>query len=300
MWRASTIWACCAALVVTVAGSDAVAQRHLVERAVSEARRTGSEDAVVHLAEEIGAAGVGQCLVHANRAGKLLCAQSARYLEQPWPVLPVLASVLQNHDRQIASRAAESMVEILSRLAPGDLGEQEPLPEEAEELLQGLRGVANNDSLSLDILVQVVTAAAALARVVGAGQEIAREALGHAEVSVRRAAVAGLAGSIEDEDLEALVRVITADGDRLTRAFATAAVCEATAGHGGQLPAPVLEHARELLTDARAGPGVVAPLLSCLARAPSASIAPLRELATRHPNEHSQAAWGTLISEREP
>ncbi len=294
------IWALGAALIVTTTGSSAAAQRHLVEQAVAEARRSGHEDTIVHLAEEIGAAGVAQCLVHANRAGKLICAQSARYLERPWPVLPVLATVLQDHDRQIASRAAESMVAILSGLAPGDLGRQEPLPEEAEALLQGLRGVANNPNLSPDILAQVVTAAAALARVVGAGHEIAREALGHDEVAVRRAAAAALTGSVEDEDLEALVRVTTSDRDRITSSLAAAAVCEATAGHGGQMPAPVMEYAREILADSAARPSVAAPLLACLARSNARGIAPLRELAARHPNEHTRAAWEAMVSNQEP
>lgn len=288
-----------AALVAVAIGRDAGAQRELVGQAVSEARRLGNEDALIHLAEQIGAVGMDQCLRHASRAGRLICAQSARYLEHPWPVLQVLATVLQDHDRQVASRAAESMVYILSNLDPGDLGTAEPLPTETEELLQGLRGLAGNGNLSPDIVAQVVTAVAALARVVGAGREVAREALQHAEVAVRRAGAAALAGSDEQEDIDALVALVDRETDQLTLALSVAGACEATAGRGAELPEVVMARARTLLEDEHVRPSTAGPLLACLARASTPQVAPLRDLAARHPNAGTRSAWTALVANEE-
>jgi hypothetical protein len=288
-----------AGLVAATLGRDAGAQRELVARAVSEARRLGNEDALVHLAEEIGAAGIDQCLGHASRAGRLICAQSARYLEHPWPVLAVLATVLRDHDRQVASRAAESMVIILSSLDPGDLGPEEPDPSATEELLQGLRGLAGDRDLSSDIVAQVVTAASALARAAGAGRDVARDALGHPEVAVRRAGVAALAGSDETEDVAALAALVERESDQLTRALAVAETCEATAARGREMPEAVVEQASVLLDDRRVRPSTVGPLLACLARASTPQVRPLREQAARHPNAGARAAWAALVSDGE-
>jgi hypothetical protein len=286
----------CLVLASTLIARPAVAQRELVERSLSEVRNFGHEDAIVHLAEEIGAQGIEECLRHASRAGRLICAQSARYLEHPWGVLYILATVLQDHDRQVASRAAESMVIVLSQLEPDDLSGQEALPSEAEELLQGLRGVTNSELLSPDIVAQVVIAASLLAQLVGAEQQVAREALRHEEVAVRRAAATSLTGSSESVDIQALSETAARDQDTFTAAAAAAAVCEATATQGQQIPEPVVARARSLLGDRNMRPATIGPLLACLARATTPQVGGLRELAARHPNEGSRARWQELTS----
>lgn len=282
-WSIATLWA-----------RPAAAQRELVERALAETRSYGHEDAIVHLAEEIGPVGVEVCLRHANRAGRLICAQSARYLEDTWAALPVLASVLQDHDRQLASRAAESMVYLLSRMDPGDLGPQEVILDEVAELLRGLRAVAGNEHLSPDIVVQVVIAASMLARLVGAGQQVAREALEHDEVAVRRAGASRLATSGEPDDVRLLVEVAGDEDDAFTAAIAAAGVCEATAGRGRPIPDQAAGRIRSLLRDRDMRPAVIGPLLACLARASTPQARELGELAGQHPNAGSRAFWEDL------
>ncbi len=282
--------------MVTASSVPVLAQRADVARGVAEARNLGDEAALVHLAERIGSEGVSECLEHAQRAGRLLCAQAARYLERPWPALPVLATVLQDHDRQVSSRAAESMVAVLDRLQSGDIGAQEPLPEEVEELPAGLRGLAGNERLSVDVRAQVVLISGSIARLVGAGLAVTRAALDDTEVAVRRVAVSVLTGSGEAADVAALADAARSDSDLIVVAMATAAVCESTLRVGRPVPDGIEERMRQFLDDRRARPSLARPLLSCLVRAPERTTVALRALASQHPNEATRAVWTELLN----
>lgn len=275
--------------------ADARAQAQVVARGVAEARRLGDEAALVHLAEEIGPAGLADCLAHAGRSGRQLCAQSARYLGFGWPALPALAAVLRDHDRQLASRAAESMLAILAATEPGDLGPQEALPEEGERLLAELARAGADERLSPDVRAQAVAASGAVSRLLGAALELPRRALADPEPALRRAAARALLGSAAADDVAALAAA-AADADRVVAATAVAGVCEATLGapDAAPLPAPVEAEARALLGDPGARPSLLMPLLACLSRARSPRAAPLRELAARHPNDGVREAWAAL------
>jgi hypothetical protein len=211
-------------------------------------------------------------------------------------VLPILATVLRGHDRELASRAAESMVRVLDGLEASDLGAQEILPTEVESLLRGLGGIASDGQLSADVRAQAVEAAGALARITGASLAVPRAALEDEDTALRRAAVASLSGSAEPEDLSALTAAVEEGRDVTLVSHAAAAVCEATAGVGRPLPAPIEDRIRRLLRDQNARPSVVGPVLACLARAPGDGVAELRRLARAHPNEATRAAWQALAS----
>jgi len=286
---ASTLWS-----------ATALAQPELVARAIAEARQTGDEVALVHLADEIGPAGVAECLEHAGRSGRILCAQAARYVDESWAVLPVLVSALDDHDRQVASCAAESATVLLLSMQPEVLGPQEPLPEEAEELLDRLRRLAGDSRFSLDIRAQVVVITGTLARLVGSSTEVPRRALEDSEVVVRRAAVGVLVGRTEPEDVSALVEAVLHDRDLLVVAQAAAGVCEATLGAGAALPEPVAERIGALLRDRRTRPSQLQPLLACLARSDHGQAVALQRLAAQHPSEAVRAVWSELTAEERP
>jgi hypothetical protein len=280
--------------------TDARGQEAEVSRLVAQALRSGDEITVAHLGDEIGPQGIAECLQHASRSGQLLCVQAARHLSQPWPVLAVLAAALRSHNRELASRVAESMVAILADLQAGDLGPQEALPGEVESLLRALGRAASGEHISPDVRAQAVQAAGALARVAGAGLAVPRAALDDEHRAVRRAAVAALVGSSDPEDIAALGEATGDREDLLLSALAAAGVCEVTAGEGRVLPARVEERLRALLQDERARPSLIAPVLACLARAPGERVSGLRELAERHPNEATREAWRAMISGQEP
>jgi hypothetical protein len=278
------------------------AQAEVVARGVAEARRLGDEGALVHLAEEAGPAGLADCLARAGRSGRQLCAQAARYLELGWPALPALAGVLRDHDRQLASRAAESMMVILAATEPGDLGPQEALPEDAEALLAELRQAGTDARLSPDVRAQAVAISGAVARLAGSALDLPRDTLADPEIAVRRAAAGALLGSVEAADVAALAEAAARDADRLVAATAVAGVCEASLGapEASPMPAPVDAEARELLGERGARPSLIAPLLACLARSTHPQAAPLRALAEQHPNPDVRAAWAALTDEDRP
>lgn len=277
----------------------ATSQPELVARGVTEARYTGDESSLVHLADEIGSSGVAECLENAGRSGRMVCAEAARYVSHWWPTLLVLAQVLDDHDRQVASRAAESMVVILHSVQSGDLGPQEPVPEEAEAMLERLRSVSGNRRISLEIRVLVVATSGFFARLVGAGLEVPRGAVSDPEVAVRRAAVRALMGSSEADDVSALVEATAHDGDLLVASQAATGVCEVTLIAGSSLPEPVEERIRALLADSRARPSQITPLLACIARSEHPQADQFKELAARHPNEASRQVWVELNREGE-
>lgn len=274
--------------------TEAGAQRDRVATSVTTARRSGDEVDIVALGEQIGPAGVAECLEHAARAGRLVCAQAARYIEQPWAVLPVLAAVLRDHDRQVASRAAESMVAVLSQMHPGDLGEQEALPSEVESLLEGLRGMATARELSRDIRAQIVVISGYLAILTGAGLAVARQALTDSEVAVRRAALSALVTSSDADDIAAMSRAAVEDQDLVVSTLAAAGVCEATLSSGRGLPSEVEARIRGLLEDESLNAGIAGPLLTCLLRASGERAEELQGLAARHPNESTRELWTSL------
>lgn len=295
------VWTLCVGLsAVLLCATVGRAQPELVARGVTEARRTGDEAALIHLADEIGSRGVAECLERAGRSGRLVCAEAARYVGQWWLTLTVLAVVLDDHDRQVASRAAESMAVVLMAVQPGDLGNQEPILDEAEALLARLSRVAMDRRISLEIRAQVVAIYGSFARLVGAGLELPRETINDPEMAVRRAAVGALIGSAEPDDIDALVSVSSRERDPLIASLAAAGVCEVTLGAGAALPSGVEEKVRTLLEDGRSRPSQIRPLLACLARSRHQQAVQLQALAARHPNEASRAAWVELTSQEEP
>jgi len=191
------------------------------------------------------------------------------------------------------------MVIILENIMRRDLGFHELSPDEIEALLATLREPASVDNLSLDIRAQIVAIYGALARLVGASLDVSRDALDDEEVAVRRVAVGTLIGSEEPDDVAAMVEAVGQDEDLLVVTQAGAGICEVTLGAGRPLPAPVEERLRALLTDPRARPSHMRPLLVCLARlGPDIErAAELRALAARHPNEATRAVWQELNGE---
>lgn len=283
-------------MTVMTLTAEVAAQRERVATSVTAVRRLGDEVEIVDLAHEIGPTGISECLEHAARAGRLVCAQAARYLERPWPALPVLATVLRDHDRQVASRAAESMVVVLSQMHSGDLGEQEALPSEIEGLLEGLRGTAASRELSPDIRAQVVLASGYLAQLTGAGLEISRRALSDPEVSVRRAALSALVTSTDPEDIRAMSSAAVEDEDLVVSTLAAAGVCETTLSSGRGLPSEVEARIQTLLEDEAVSASIAGPLLTCLLRASGDRAEELQGLAAEHPNESTRELWRTLTS----
>lgn len=291
---------CVGLAAVLLYSTAAQAQPELVARGVTEARRSGDEMALIHLADEIGPMGVAECLEHASRSGRLVCAEAARYNEQWWSTLTVLATVLDDHDRQIASRAAESMAVLLLTVQTGDLGYQEPILDEAEALLTRLRDIAMDRRISLDVRAQVVAISGSFARIVGAGLEVPRETIGDPEMAVRRAAVGALMGSEERDDIEALLTLSSTERDPSIAALAIAGLCEVTLGAGAPLPDSIEDKVRTILEDEDSRPSQIRPLLACLARSGHQQATELQELAARHPNEASRAVWVELTREEEP
>jgi len=248
---------------------------------------------LVHYGQGLGPEGLSSCLADGRRRERILCAHSARYARLGWAVLPVLVEVLEDHDRIVASRAAESMVVLVSELVREDMGPQEVLPEEVEELLEQLGSAFGNDELSVDVRAQALVSLGVLAVAAGAGLEVAREAYVGSDVAIRRAAVSVVVRSDEPEDLD-FVALAAGDGDAHVVALAVAATCEATVGRGQPMHSIVLAKAGWFLRDPRARLSLVLPLLACIARAPDASSAELRELARQHPNEACRRAYAEL------
>ncbi len=269
-------------------------------RLLAEVQLQGNEDGVIHLGEEIGSRGIIACMEHANRVGRLICAHAARYIERPWAVMLTLARALGNRDRQYAARSAESLVVILSELAPFHLGADEVLDDEIEILLRQLRSIALSPLISDDIRVQALQAENALSRLVDGGLATPREVLSRGtELGSKRAAVASLLGSIEADDVAALSQAALHERDLFTVALAAAGICEATMMHGRNFPEGIDELVVQLLRNPNARPSIIGPLLACLARSrPRDRTTRFRELAANHPHPGSRATWTTLTSQK--
>ncbi len=228
---------------------------------------------------------IARALYGKGRTERLVALDAAAYLEPPWSLLSHLVALMGARDRQVATRACESLMIRLASRRRGQDTDAEVVAGQVEQLVEQLISLALDVRLDVDIRASSL-AAIQLLEVRGYALKIdMKDLLKDPEVAVRRAALAVVTPPISENLLSGLVKMGTDDEDLSLRGQAAALLCENALEHGAKAPSEDLKRVLEqVLGDAEIPAGGIGAVIACLARFPVESRSDLIDLALGHPD----------------
>ena len=211
--------------IMPAAQAQPTAQKALEQRLV---RALGDPDPALleRAARRLGLAGMIRGL-QGSRPVRRAILEAAPLLDRPWFLLPPLIAVMRDgRDRTMASQAAAAVLAITEGLRAPELERSEEIAPLRLELSNGLRRVAADRAISLDVRVLAVLALAQIGDVVperDPGPLLAF--LADPEPRIRETAVELFAAGAPAPVLARLARLVTEDGSMSVARAAAVALC---------------------------------------------------------------------------
>jgi hypothetical protein len=259
----------------------------------------GNVDPVVphRLARKIAPRQLVAAFYKGTRAERLLALDAAAgYSEDPWSLLPSLAALMGARERQVASRATNSLLILLERWIKRPDQRGEIVIGQVKQLANQLIPLAADIRLDTDVRISAMNAIRILQQV-GAepihGQT--KELLKAGDLLIRRAAIAGCDPPIDDQLLPELVQIVIGDPDFGLRGETASVLCENALIHGVKEPSSDLKKLIEgVIKDARVPAEALAPVLICIKQYPVAVQADFADLAKSRGDPAIDAFWENL------
>lgn len=212
-------------MIAPAARAEPVAQTALEQRLV---RALGDPDPALleRAARRLGLAGMIRGL-RGSRPVRRAILEAAPLLDRPWFLLPALIAVMQDgRDRTMASQAASAVLAITEDLRTPELACSEEIAPLRLELSGGLRRVAADRAISLDVRVLALLALAQIGDVVperDPGPLLAF--LADPEPRIRETAVELFAAGAPAPVLARVSRLVTEDSTMSVARAAAVALC---------------------------------------------------------------------------
>lgn len=236
-----------------------------------------------------------QAFYTGSRTERLVALDVAGCLEDPWTILPYLASLMGARDRQVSSRAAGAL---LKHLSGGNCGIQElaeVVPGQVVQLMDQLLSLANDVRLDVDLRASALAGIRFLRERGYVFSGDFSELLRDPDRAVRRAALAVVDHPISEDYLSVLASIVFDDQDSRLRGQAAALLCENALVHGVSAPSKDLTTVmKTVIGDAQVPADAIAPLLACLSHFPAPARADLIDLASSHPDKRVGEYWKSL------
>ncbi len=221
-----------------------------------------------------------------TRQERLLALDAASCFSQPWTILPYVAALMGARDRQVASRATNTLVILLSKVNRKQPSiSYEVIPKQVIQLATQLLSITGDARLDVDVRVSALTSVQLL-RTQGIEIPIRQEDLLQDDNrAIRRAALATLALPVKEALLGRLAQMSTTDDDLWLRGQAAALLCENAISHGVKKPSrDLVKILKTVIGNAEVPSGAIGPVLSCLNHFPTDSRVDLFDLAHSHPD----------------
>jgi hypothetical protein len=292
-----------AAIGTTVAIADAAepaehpAGRPSPASAAMLRRAVGDPDPGVlpRLAQIVAPRDLILAIYNGTRVERLVAVDAAAYLDDPWPVLPCLAALMAAGERQTASRSAGSLLYALHRAVRRPEGPADVVSGQVATLASQLASVAKDTRLDPDLRAAALASLPLLGQIVASPPPVETALLEDDEVEVRRAALGVLAPPVAEAALGQVARMVEGDPDPVLRGSAAALLCENALAHGVASPSADLHRlVAAIVADVKIPTEGLAPVLSCLARFPSAARAGLVDAALARPDPAVSAFWDAI------
>jgi hypothetical protein len=191
-------------------------------------------------------------------------------------------------DRQTASRAAQSLMESLSRSAGDPMNLFEVIPGQARQLGSQLVSIAVDARLDVDIRACSLAGLKLLRaydKTIGLKPHDISKLFEDEDVVVRQAALAAVEIPVSRNLLSQLAHMAGGEGDQRLRGQAAALLCENALAHGAKAPSKDLAGVlAAVLGNAEVPADGIGPIIGCLKRFPAESRADLFDIAVRHPD----------------
>ncbi|MCP4605517.1 MAG: hypothetical protein GY847_34185 [Proteobacteria bacterium] len=230
-----------------------------------------------------------------TRTERLVALDAAGQLNDSWSVLPYLGALMGARDRQVASRAAQSLVISLTKETQKHVVSSETVPGQAKQLAEQLLSIARDVRLDLDVRTSSLVGIELLKMQGHTIQPDLSDLLEEDEVVIRRAVLATLEPPIAENILAGLAGMTIGDDNLRLRGQAAALLCENALAHGVEAPSEDLARVLStVLGNAEVPADGIGPIMGCLARFPARARIDLISLARSHPDPAVEQYWKAL------